>query len=230
MKKLILGLLVTSSLFGCASTAIMVKSDAVSAQPIVPISVDGKFGGFGDEGTFKIADQYSGKFSRDASKSSWFGVVGSCEGGMVATVDSKQGQHWKVQCSGEQSNFSLGSIAMSDSDPFQCDVTENGKSVGYYQITAEKSLMGSSKEAGFVTVNGTRVELAAVKKAQGSAFEVGQPLGYSFTIDGKEVAATQTNGSMTLQMLPELTQQQQDAVVVGSIASALSLRPENNDS
>lgn len=230
MKKLILGLLVSSALFGCASTAIMVKSDAVSAQPIVPITVNGKFGGFGDEGTFKIADRYNGRFSRDATQSSWFGVIGSSEGGMVASIDSKQGHHWKVRCNGEQSSFSLGSITMADSDPFQCDVTEDGHSVGHYQITAEQSMMGSSKEQGFVVVDGTKVNLAAVKKAEGATFEVGDPLGYSFTIDGKEVAATQTNGSMTLQMLPELTQKQQDAIVVGSIASALSWRPENNDS
>ncbi|WP_459681822.1 VV20781 family protein [Vibrio comitans] len=228
MKKITLALLVTSTLFGCASTAMMVKTDAVAAQPIVPITVDGKFGGFGQQGTFKVADLYSGRFSRDATKSSWFGVVGSSDSDMVATIDSTSGHHWKIQCSGEQSSFNLGSIAMSDSDPFQCEITQDGTTVGHYQIKTEKTMLGASKELGFVTLNGTKIELAAVKKAEGSAFEGGQPLGYSFTLDGKEIAATQTNGSMTLQMLPKITEKQQDAIVVGSIASALSWRPDSD--
>ncbi|MFC0060935.1 hypothetical protein [Vibrio inusitatus] len=228
MKKITLALLITSSLFGCASTAMMVKSDAVAAQPVLPITVNGKFGGFGDQGTFAVSELYTGRFSRDATKSSWFGVVGSSDGNMVATIDSKSGSHWKIQCNGEQSSFNLGSIAMSDSDPFQCEITQDGTSVGHYQIKTEKSMLGASKEFGFITLNGTRVELATVKHAEGSAFEAGQPLGYSFTLDGKEVAATQTNGSMTLQMLPKITEKQQDAIVVGSIASALSWRPDSD--
>ncbi|GAB7220059.1 hypothetical protein VcTj87_18800 [Vibrio comitans] len=200
----------------------------MAAQPIVPITVDGKFGGFGQQGTFKVADLYSGRFSRDATKSSWFGVVGSSDSDMVATIDSTSGHHWKIQCSGEQSSFNLGSIAMSDSDPFQCEITQDGTTVGHYQIKTEKTMLGASKELGFVTLNGTKIELAAVKKAEGSAFEGGQPLGYSFTLDGKEIAATQTNGSMTLQMLPKITEKQQDAIVVGSIASALSWRPDSD--
>ncbi|CAM4152262.1 VV20781 family protein [Vibrio neonatus] len=228
MKKLTLGLLVASSLFGCASTAIMVKSDAVNAQPVLPVTVDGKFGGFGDEGSFKVAEQYSGHFTRDSSKSSWFGVVGSSKGGMMAELDSKTDKHWKLQCTGEQSNLSLGGIDFSGSQPFKCDITEDGKAVGSYEITEEHSLMGASKEEGFVSVDGVKIQLAAVKKAQGSAFEAGEPLGYSFKIDGKEVAATQANGSISIQMLPELTEAQRDTIVVGSIASALSWRPKND--
>ncbi|GAD79521.1 hypothetical protein [Vibrio ezurae] len=230
MKKLTLGLLVASSLFGCASTAIMVKSDAVSAQPVLPVTVDGKFGGFGDEGSFKVAELYNGRFTRDSNKSSYFGVMGSTQGSMMAELDSKDGKHWKLQCSGKESNLSLASLGLSSkAKPFKCDITEDGQSVGTYEITAEHSLMGASKESGFVSVNGVKIQLAAVKKAQGSAFETGQPLGYSFTIDGKEVAATQTNGSISIQMLPELTDSQRDTVVVGSIASALSWRPENRE-
>ncbi|OBT12138.1 hypothetical protein A9264_03085 [Vibrio sp. UCD-FRSSP16_10] len=228
MKKLMLGVIVASSLVGCASNAIMVKADDVAAQPVLPVSVDGKFGGFGDEGSFKVADLYSGRFTRDSSKSSWFGVVGSSKGGMVAQLDSKDGQHWKIECSGKQSGLNLGGIDFSGSDPFKCDITKDGTSVGSYQITAKRSLMGASEETGFVTLNGTKIELAAVKKAQGSAFEAGEPLGYAFTIDGKEVADTQTNGSISIQMLPDLTQAQRDTIVVGSIASALSWRPENS--
>ncbi|CAM3031827.1 hypothetical protein [Vibrio rarus] len=227
MKKLMLGVLVTTSLFGCASTAIMVKSDAVSAQPVLAVTVDGKLGGFGDEGAYKIADQYSGRFTRDASKSSWFGVVGSSKSGLVAQLDSTQGQHWKIQCTGEQSNFSLGGIDMSGGDPFQCDITQDGQSVGHYELKTEHSLMGASKQSGFVTVNGNKIELTAVKKAQGSSFEGGDALGYSFTIEGKEVAATQTNGAISIQMLPELTAAQRDTVVIGSIASALNWNPNS---
>jgi hypothetical protein len=51
------------------------------------------------------------------------------------------------------------------------------------------------------------------------------PLGYSFKLNGKEVAAVQTNGILTVQWLPEMSQEQQDVLAVGAIASALSWRP-----
>jgi hypothetical protein len=51
------------------------------------------------------------------------------------------------------------------------------------------------------------------------------PLGYSFTNNGLEVAAVQTNGVLTVQWLPSMTAEKQDVLAVGAIASALSWRP-----
>ncbi|MFA0464509.1 hypothetical protein AB4458_25550, partial [Vibrio sp. 10N.261.45.F1] len=55
---------------------------------------------------------------------------------------------------------------------------------------------------------------------------VEKPLGYSFKHAFKEIAAAQTNGMITLQMLPELNDAEKDTLVIGTIASALSWRPE----
>ncbi len=216
------------SLVGCASTAVMEKSQAVQQQPELKVSVDGKFGGFGDEGQFTVGQRYFGMFSRDASSSSWFGVVGSDQRGLAADI-TKNGtnQSWSLQCHGEQSNLTLGSISMSGSEPFVCDILADGKSVGEYQITPERKLVGSAEEKGRVTLGDTNIDLAAVTRAQGSAFDAGMPLGYSFSVNGEEVAATQTNGGVSIQMVDGLTEAQQDAIVVGSIASALCWRPEN---
>lgn len=52
------------------------------------------------------------------------------------------------------------------------------------------------------------------------------PLGYSFKQGTQEVAAVQTNGTIAVQMLPELNDKQKDVVVIGAVASALSWRPE----
>ncbi|GAM70154.1 hypothetical protein JCM19236_5701 [Vibrio sp. JCM 19236] len=67
------------------------------------------------------------------------------------------------------------------------------------------------------------------KNSSSSSFSGGYPLGYSFSLNGKEVAATETNSHISIQMMDDLTQEQKDAVVVGSIASALSWRPEYDD-
>ena len=42
----------------------------------------------------------------------------------------------------------------------------------------------------------------------------------------REVAAVQTNGTIAVQMLPELNDKQKDVVAIGAVASALSWRPE----
>ena len=42
----------------------------------------------------------------------------------------------------------------------------------------------------------------------------------------QEVAAVQTNGTIAVQMLPELNDKQKDVVAIGAVASALSWRPE----
>ena len=55
---------------------------------------------------------------------------------------------------------------------------------------------------------------------------VEKPLGYSFKQVSQEVAAAQTNGMLTLQMMPELNDDEKDTLVIGTIASALSWRPE----
>lgn len=52
------------------------------------------------------------------------------------------------------------------------------------------------------------------------------PLGYSFKQGTQEVAAVQTNGTIAVQMLPELNDKQKDVVAIGAVASALSWRPE----
>lgn len=222
--------MLAGALSGCVTTAVMEKSAAINDLPSVAVSVDGKFGGFGSDGTFKIADMYHGQFSRDASNSKWFGISGTKQSGLVALIQ-KEGteQSWKLACHGEQSNLTLGGLNMSGSEPFSCDIYSGDKKVGLYTIKAEHSLMGTSKETGSIQIQGTSLQLAAVKRAQGAAFDTSTPLGYSFKLNGQEVAATETNAHVSIQMMESLTADQKDAVVVGSIASALSWRPENND-
>lgn len=55
---------------------------------------------------------------------------------------------------------------------------------------------------------------------------VEKPLGYVFEQGTQSIAAVQTNGLLSLQTLPDLSADKQDLIAVGSIASALSWRPE----
>lgn len=217
----------TAALTGCVSQAVMQKSDDIAKLPSIPVKVDGSFGGFGTEGTFDIAGIYKGKFTRDVSSTDWFGIYGSSEGGLAAEITKIDSNlTWRLACHGDQGGFTLGGFNMADSDPFECDILVENQKVGSYSMKPERKLIGEADEKGFITLEGTRLQLAAVKKAEGSSFSAGQPLGYSFTLEGKEVAATETNAHISIQMTDELTPAQKDAVVVGSVASALSWRPE----
>ena len=82
------------------------------------------------------------------------------------------------------------------------------------------------KEAGYIRVGANKYDVETVHSSKDLLMSVEKPLGYSFKKASKEIAAAQTNGMITLQMLPELNDAEKDTLVIGTIASALSWRPE----
>ena len=62
----------------------MDRTDAVKAQPEMLMKNDGDFWGFAAGGHFDYASKYKGKYSRSASKSSWFNRISFKEGAMGA--------------------------------------------------------------------------------------------------------------------------------------------------
>jgi hypothetical protein len=230
MKKSICVLLISSALFGCGSTVMMKKSDAVAAQPELLLKTDGSFWGFGPEGTFDIAGRYHGKYSRSASTSSWFNTINTKEGEMVAEVTrNDNGETWTLVCSGGGTSVDIGSFSFGGNDPYVCQISEDGTNIGEYKMerTSEAiSLSTAKKEQGFIRLDSTHFNVASVHDGEGLMMSVDNPLGYSFSRGSVEIAAVQTNGSITLQTLPDLPQAEMDTLALGTVASALSWRPE----
>lgn len=230
MKKLILSVLTASILSGCGSVAMMTKTSELKAQPEMLIKTDGDFWGLGQEGSFDIVGQYTGKYDRSSSSSTWFNTINTKEGDMVAEITrTDNGKKWTLICSGGGTSIDLGGISFGGNDPYHCDISSNDVIVGEYQMQPSSdaiSLDVAKYEAGIVRINNEHFNVKSVHKSDELFMTVEQPLGYVFEQGTQSVAAVQTNGFLSLQMLSDLTAEKQDLIVVGSIASALSWRPE----
>ena len=231
MKKLAVYSIVAASLVGCGTTALMERSEDIKSQPQLLINTDGDFWGFGKEGSFDLAGEYKGKYSRSASGSTWFNTISTNEGDMVAEITRvNTGKTWQLICSGGGTSVNLGMLSFGGGDPYRCDIQVDGQSVGEYEIAPKEMAISidlAKYETGIVRINDRHFNVKSVHKAEGMFMTVEKPLGYIFEQGTETVAAVQTNGMLSLQMLPELADSNKDLVVVGSIASALSWRPED---
>ena len=87
--------------------------------------------------------------------------------------------------------------------------------------------LGTTKEVeGFIEMNNIRYQLTSDHQIEGSFMKTDNPSGFHVSQDGKRVAAIYTNGSISLQMLPNLTANQKDVLAVATIASAMSWRAD----
>ena len=231
IKKALVVALGSVLLTACGTTAIMKKSAAIQAQPEMVIKTDGDFWGLGKEGTFDIAGIYQGKYSRNASGSAWFNTLETNKGEMAAEitrVDSKE--TWQLVCSGKTQRINIASFSFDNSKPYKCKILQNDKQVGSYQMSQTSSgpiVLGMErKETGEVSIAQQEFKVSSIHESDSTFIPLERALGYSLTKDNREVAAVQTNGMLTLQMLPELSPAERDLVAVAAIASALSWRPE----
>ncbi|GAJ74181.1 hypothetical protein JCM18904_5152 [Vibrio sp. JCM 18904] len=225
MKKLIL--FAPLLLVGCGGLAVMDRTDAVKAQPEMLIKTDGDFwGGFGADGHFDFAGKYKGKYSRSASNSSWFNRISFKEGSMgaeVTRIDS--GETWLLNCTGGGMSVNYMGVDFGGNDPYTCDITQDGKKVGEFAMEPKSALIDISfekKETGVVRIGSTHFNVETVHTSPDAMMAVDIPLGYSFKEGTQEIAAVQTNGTIAVQMLPELSEQKKDVIAIGAVASALS--------
>lgn len=230
MKKIILPVLAASLISGCGSVALMSKTNELKAQPEMLIKTDGDFWGLGQEGNFDIAGKYTGKYDRSSSGSTWFNTISTTEGKMVAEITRvDNGKTWGLVCSGGGTSINFGSLSFGGNDPYHCDINMDGVIVGEYEMkptSAAISLDVAKYESGVVRINNEHLNVKSVHSSDDLFMTVEKPLGYVFEQGTQSVAAVQTNGLISLQTLPDLPVDKQDLIIVGSIASALSWRPE----
>lgn len=231
MKKFLLVLSPLFTLTACGSVAIMDKSEVVSKQPQLIIKTDGDFWGLGQEGTFDIAGMYQGKYSRNSSSSTWFDTVSFKDGELAAEITrNDNGQVWNLICSGGGTSVNYMGVDFGGNKPYRCSVTQRNEKVGEFVLEPQSGMIKVSlekKEAGYIRVGSSKYDVETVHSSKDLLMSVEKPLGYSFKQVSQEVAAAQTNGMLTLQMMPELNDDEKDTLVIGTIASALSWRPED---
>jgi hypothetical protein len=209
----------------------MEKSEAVKLQPELQITTSGDFWGLGQNGTFDVVGLYKGKYSREASDSSWFDTVSIKDGEMVAEITRlDSNESWQLVCSGGGVKVTYMNVDFGGNSPYRCSITQDNTKVGEFQMASQGSMINLSiakKEVGTVRLGSIHYNIESIHTSDDLMMAVERPLGYSFKQGTEEVAAAQTNGILTLQMLDDLPENQKNIIVVGTIASALSWRPED---
>lgn len=228
MKKLVV--LSVMALTGCvAGTATIKKPDGLQDQPPQVLKTEGAFWGLGRKGTFQLGQEYSGRYDRNASSSSWLGdFISTSKSSMAAEVVNNQTeQRWQLVCSGGGTGVNLSIFSFGGGDPYSCDIYQGQSKVGRYQISENKKLLDlgpTGKVTGQFNLGTLRYRFESVHEAEGSFIPVDTALGYYFYSGGQLVAAVQTNGAISLQHKPLQDVTKKDALVLGMVASALSWR------
>lgn len=230
MKKLVV--LCAIALTGCVATTATIKQpEGLQHQPPQVLQTNGPFWGLGNKGTFQLGNEYSGRYDRSASGTSWLGdFIATNRASMAAEVVNRQsGQRWQLVCEGGGTGVNISIFSFGGGEPYGCDIFAGRDRVGRYQIDANKQLLDlgpAGKVSGQFNLGDQRFSFRSVHEAQGSFIPVDDVLGYYVYRNQQLVAAIQTNGTISLQHKPLSSETAKDALVVGMIASALSWRPE----
>ncbi|OAN16754.1 hypothetical protein A3K86_09930 [Photobacterium jeanii] len=231
MKKTLLASLCLFTLAGCGVNSSIEVDDAIKAQPELAVKTSGMFWGLGRSGNFDMAGLYKGKYSRDKSSSTWL-PYDSVSAEMTARVTNvSSNQSWDLLCGGGYKGVNFGGIAVGSSDPYTCQIMANDKNIGKVELRDKSGVikMGIAKEVqGYIEMNAIRYQLESDHKVAGSFTSSENPLGFHVSQNGKRIAAIYTNGSIALQMQPNLSDAEKDVMAVATIASALSWRAESD--
>lgn len=184
------------------------------------------------QGTFEIAGQYQGTFHRQAVSETNFSADESLMGELTAEITrTDNGKTWLLNCYGAKtdSEYEQAQVSVPGFNPYQCDIDVAGERVGVYEIAMTNPTLYLNiipYESGIVRIGDNQLTVRSVHQFEGAALETSTPLGYVFNRGHRTVAAAQDHNITTLQMLPELTEDEKDLIVVGTVASVFSWRPE----
>ncbi|MDO6543870.1 VV20781 family protein [Photobacterium sanguinicancri] len=230
MKKFAITSLALLTLAGCSAVTTKIKvDDTLKQQPELAVKTSGMFWGLGRSGNFDMAGLYKGDYSRDKSNT-WWMPIDDVNAELVARVIKvSDDQTWNLMCSGGYTGVNFGGISVGSSDPYTCQILAGEKNIGKVELRDKSGAikLGTTKEVeGFIEMNNIRYQLTSDHQIEGSFMKTDNPSGFHVSQDGKRVAAIYTNGSISLQMLPNLTANQKDVLAVATIASAMSWRAD----
>lgn len=217
------------SLAGCGATGLAKINvpDNLKSQPAEVLVTEGSFWGLGKSGSFDFVGQYSGRYNRKASGSSWLGAtIETNKGSMAAEITNSATQDtWQLTCGG---GVNAGDTSLGSNAPYTCKIFQNEKKVGDFILKKTSGLDSfgpSGKVSGSVSFAGQRFAVKSVHKTEGSIIQVDAPLGYYVLRGSENIAAIQTNGAISLRQTASASQSERDILVISMVATALSWRP-----
>ena len=228
--------LLTGILSSCASGGGIVSKPVVTTPgnlaqyPAVPLETTGAFWGFGNKGNYSLGKNYTGKFDRSASGTSFLGgFVSNNKTSIAASVENKTtGNNYVVACAGGGTSLNLGLLSLggSKAGTFECTISQKNKQIGTYILESDSGFIGpAGKVKGSLKMGSIAYSVESVHEAEGLLVPVDQPLGYYVKDGSKTIGVIQSNGRLSLQNQP-LSAAKMDALVATLIASGLRIPEE----
>lgn len=224
MKRLVsaTALLIGSVLVGGCSTAQIAVPGHVAAST-EPVMITG-IGGWQD-GQFQIGDA-AGSFRRRAGQSRSFDTLVENSGRSSFSVSGPDfGGTATAHCGFDEREIDFGGLAIPAGRlTYSCRFLSDGRPVEGGLFIAEvprgTGLLAGRSRAGEIRLGSARLGIQAIHDFAGGGMPAGQPIGYAFDIDGRQVGAVDINGSPKTVYAPVQRGEEREAVLLASLALA----------
>ena len=220
MKRWVLGLVGTAALLGgCTEGHVGVPADMAMATDQIPLT---GIGGWQD-GHFRLGTS-QGSFTRRADQRRLLGFVRDRGTASFDAAGPEFGGNAAGWCGFAQGELDTGVAVLPNGRlHYQCEF-DRGGSMFLAEVPYGSGLLAGRSRAGEVRLGNTIVQVRAVHTAPGLAVASGTPLGYSFSVAGRQIGAIDLNGRKTV-YAPRQPGPEREAVLMGSLALALFWDP-----
>lgn len=204
--------LLAMMLSGCEAARIATPADLAPGTEILEL----RGLGYGRSGSFQFAGGH-GDFTRGADRWS-VGAFQRSQGGARFQYIAAAGlPDLSGTCAYAEDAVNLG-VATATTRPFayRCRLGRGGVEAGELVIR-DGGAAFRDERAGFLTLNGVRLEIRSIHRMAGGGLPTSTPLGYRFEDKGRAVGAVDLNGNTKIVHAPPAGGQR-EAVFAGSLA------------
>ncbi|HEY8592925.1 MAG TPA: hypothetical protein VIL42_08700 [Sphingomicrobium sp.] len=221
MRKLTLAaLLAAAALSACTEARIAVPSDVAAGTQQLALT---GIGGWQD-GSFRLGAS-EGRFSRRAEQARIFDIFVRNRG--MATFEASGPElngRAGATCGFREGEFDAGlAVLPAGRLTYNCRF-DGGGELFLAEVPYGTGLLAGRSRAGEIRIGSERVAIEAIHNAAGGSLPAGTPLGYSFSVGGRQIGAVNLNGAKTV-YAPATPGAERDAVLLGSLALALFWDP-----
>ncbi|MCG7498999.1 hypothetical protein MHO82_19205 [Vibrio sp. Of7-15] len=214
-------------LSGCTGIPQMSTPENLTVQPEIVLKKNHKDWDKVEKGFFTIGDIYQGIFSRNIGKGYWYKSQYIHSGDTIVEIlrtDTRE--FWLMTCNGGDESVFFAPLSFGEGQPYQCLIFNQGQQIGKYRLAESSSALNVriiQFEMGFMQLQNNHFSIESVHNKANSLplLPTETPLGYRF-LRGKKVMATiQTESTLRLNTIKDLSEPHKNTIVLGAIASAL---------
>ncbi len=215
------------SLSACA-TAHMARPVALETADSTPI-----FGiGGGETGAF-TAGQTNGKFSRSATRLSFFEVYNMRDGGAKFSLTGPEFTNGvDARCTMKERSVTIDWVEMKPAPmAYGCEFSTDGQRVpALFEVQETASGPTNKQERrGEVMVDGAILDIRSVHEIEGGVLPVSAPIGYVFERDGVAIGGVEINGDQVMFAAPGASAADRKAILLAAVALSVFWDPANLD-